>query len=106
MKDISAGGLRFAGAKKNGNKVMVSFEGIRKGLEIRPGRELSWFELSADSKTWIKADAVIDGNSVVVSSSEVSTPKYVRMGWRNVATPNLQDKSGIPVFPFPAQPVK
>jgi hypothetical protein len=35
------------------------------------------------------------------------TPKFGRMGWRDIAIPNLQDaKTGWPVFAFPAQEIK
>ncbi len=104
-KDIPAGGLRFAGAKRDGAKVIVSFKGIDQGLEKRDGKELGWFELSADNKTFIKASARISGRTAVVSSDKLADPKYVRMGWRNIATPNLQDKSGIPAFPFASKKI-
>lgn len=104
-KDIPAGGLRFAGAKKSGKKVTVSFEGIDKGLEARGGKELTWFELSEDNKKFVKAVAEIEGETVVVTATETASPLYVRMGWKNDAAPLLQDKSGIPAYPFPAQRV-
>ena len=46
------------------------------------------------------------GEKVTVTCDKVPAPKFVRMGWLNVATPNLQDKSGIPVFPFPSKEVE
>jgi sialate O-acetylesterase len=105
-KGIPAGGLRFAEAKRGQGGVIVRFKGIEKGLEQREGKPLSWFELSADNETFVKAKAVIAGKEVIVTAENMPAPKYVRMGWLNVATPNIQDKSGVPVFPFPAKEIE
>ncbi|MDP7290257.1 MAG: ABC transporter substrate-binding protein, partial [Phycisphaerae bacterium] len=42
---------------------------------------------------------------VIAHRDKLADPKYVRMGWRNIATPNLQDKSGIPAFPFASKKI-
>jgi len=105
-KRASAGGLRFAGAERDGNRVIVSFKGIEKGLESRGGEALGSFGLSADGKTFVGAKAVIEGDRVVVTADGIPAPGYVRMGWKNDASPRLRDRSGIPAYPFPAQRVK
>ena len=104
--EITAHGPSFAGAKLNGSRVMVSFDGIDQGLSTKDGKAPTWFEVSIDGNTFVKAEAVINGNTVEVSAQEVSDPKFVRMGWYDTAIPTLQDKNGWPVFAFPAQPVK
>ena len=63
----------------------------------------SWFELSVDGKNFVAAEAVIKGNTVEVSSAQAQNPSFVRMGWYDIALPNLSDKNGWPVFSFPAQ---
>lgn len=105
-KDIVASGPEFAQAAKKGNEIIVSFSGIDQGLSTKDGKAPSHFEVSADGKTFVAANAKIQGNSVVVSSSEVPSPKFVRMGWYETSIPKLQDKNGWPVFAFPAQEVK
>jgi sialate O-acetylesterase len=70
-------------------------------LTTTDGQPPSWFELSADGRSFVMADAVISGNSVHVSSSAVLKPKFVRMGWNETAIPNLADKNGWPAFAFP-----
>ena len=77
-----------------------------KGVSQDFDEAFNWFELSADGNTFVKAEAVINGNSVEVSAQEVPDPKFVRMGWYDTAIPTLQDKNGWPVCAFPAQPVK
>ena len=46
------------------------------------------------------ADAVIEGDTVVVSSPEVPDPKHVRYGWAWNPIVNLFNKEGLPAIPF------
>ena len=46
------------------------------------------------------AEAVIDGESVVVRSPSVANPVAVRFGWHQLAEPNLANKAGLPASPF------
>ena len=48
----------------------------------------------------VLAVAEIEGESVVVSSEHVSDPIAVRLGWSNVAEPNLSNREGLPASPF------
>jgi sialate O-acetylesterase len=104
-KDVFAQGPRFASAKRAGSKVVVAFEDIGEGLTTSDGSAPSWFEVSADGKTFVSADAVLVGNEVNIGADSIPDPKFVRMGWRDIALPNLKDKNGWPVFAFPAQAV-
>lgn len=104
-KDVVSTGPRVADATLEGSKAIVSFRGVDQGLGTTDGQAPSWFELSADGKTFVPAEAMISGNTVEVRASTVPTPTYVRMGWYDIAIPNLKDKNGWPVFAFPAQPV-
>ena len=104
-KDVVAKGPSFAAAKRVGSKVVVTFKDIVQGLVTSDEKAPSWFELSGDGKTFTPAEAVIAGNTVEVSAANVQEPKYVRMGWREIALPNLKDKNGWPVFAFASQAV-
>lgn len=105
-KSVAASGPSFSGAERVGAKVIVSFSGIDQGLSTKDGEAPTWFEVSEDGKTYVRAEAVINGDKVEVSVLDVSNPKFVRMGWYETAIPTLQDKNGWPVFAFPAQPVQ
>lgn len=105
-KAVLTTGPEFASATRDGAKVMISFSNIDQGLCTTDGKAPFWFELSADGQTFVKADAVIHANRVEVSSEEVPVPAFVRMGWYDVALPNLSDKNGWPVFAFPAKAVQ
>lgn len=102
-KDVVSSGPEVATVKKAGNKLLVSFNGIDQGLSTTDGKAPSWFELSVDGKNFVAAEAVIKGNTVEVSSAQAQNPSFVRMGWYDIALPNLSDKNGWPVFSFPAQ---
>ena len=99
-KDATATGPSFASAKRSGSKVIVSFKDVDQGLTTGDGKAPSRFELSVDGKSFVKADAVLKGDTVEVSAATVPAPTFVRMGWHETAIPNLKDKNGWPVFAF------
>jgi sialate O-acetylesterase len=102
---VVASAPRFQSASREGSKVVVSFSGILNGLTTADGLAPSWFELSSDGAAFVPAQAEIQGNTVLVSAESIPEPKFVRMGWRNIAVPNLKDKDAWPVFAFPSQTV-
>jgi sialate O-acetylesterase len=104
-KEVVATSPSVAGAKLAGATVVVSFKDVDQGLSTSDGQTPSWFELSADGEVFVAADAVIRGNTVEVSAAAVPVAKFVRMGWADIAIPNLSDKNGWPVFAFAAQSV-
>jgi sialate O-acetylesterase len=104
-KNVIASGPRFKEASIKGKVVSVNFSGIDKGLNTRDGKAPDWFELSEDGTTFVKAKAKLSRNTVELTSS-LAAPTHVRMGWSDIAMPNLQDKNGWPVFSFPAQEIK
>jgi sialate O-acetylesterase len=104
-KDVVAKGPSFASAKRSGSKVVVAFHDVDQGLTTFDQLAPSWFDLSADGVTFVPAEAAIVGDTVEVHAPGVPEPNFVRMGWRDVAVPNLKDKNGWPVFAFAAQRV-
>jgi sialate O-acetylesterase len=69
-------------------------------LASRDGKPLSEFEIAGEDGMFVKAEAIIEGDHVVVRSSEVARPIVVRFGWSDVANPNLMNKEGLPASPF------
>ena len=70
------------------------------GVQPFPKDKLIGFFVAGDDKKWVGADAVIDGDSVVVSSAQVPHPAAVRYGWANSPRCNLYNKEGLPASPF------
>jgi sialate O-acetylesterase len=102
---VVASAPRFQSATREGSKVVVSFSGILNGLTTSDGQAPSWFELSSDGAAFVPAQAELKGNTVLVSAESIPEPKFVRMGWRDIAIPNLKDKDAWPVYAFSSQPV-
>jgi sialate O-acetylesterase len=70
------------------------------GVEPLPTDKLAGFFIAGEDKNWIEATAVIDSDSVVVSSPQVATPVAVRYGWASSPRCNLYNKEGLPASPF------
>ena len=84
----------------------MNFDNIGGGLASRDGKPLDWFEIiDADEGGFVKADAQIDGASVVLSAPEVKHPVAMRYAWSMLAEPNLMNSDGLPAGAFRAGPV-
>ena len=84
-----------------GDKIRLYFMNVGGGLMIRPGdKKLTGFICAGFDRNWAWADAVIEGNTVVVSSPDVPEPKYVRYGWAWNPVVNLYNKEGLPAITF------
>jgi len=105
-KNVVTRGPSMSAAFQKGGDVLVQFVKIDEGLTTKDGKSPSFFELSEDGITYLDAKAEIMGDKVKVFSPDQFVPKYVRMGWNDIAIPNLMDKNGWPVFAFPAQAVE
>jgi sialate O-acetylesterase len=105
-KKVVCSGPVFKSAEVKDDKVVVRFDRINEGLETTNGEAPTWFELSGDGVKWVSADAEINDEAVQVSSPDLETPKFVRMGWSEIAIPNLRDGNGWPAFQFGPKPVE
>lgn len=88
-----------AGHEINSNKITVSFKHTEGGLLAKDG-ELTGFVIAGGDKKWQPALATIDGDKVIVSSTEVAKPVAVRYAWASVAICNLFNGAGLPASPF------
>lgn len=71
------------------------------GLKTTNGKAPAGFAVAGEDRKFVWADAKIDGNSVIVNSTKVPEPKYVRYAYINFhADLNLQNGSGLPLRPF------
>lgn len=82
------------------DKIVISFSEIGGGLRSRDGK-LRHFAIAGEDRKFVWADAVIKGNTVVVSNKEVKHPIAVRYAWSdNPADANLVNKAGLLASPF------
>jgi len=98
-KGIVYSGPIYKSMKIEGNKIRLFFGYVGSGLVARGG-ELTYFKIVGEDKKFVEAKAVIDGDTIVVSSEQVTKPVAVRFGWSNTAQPNLFNKEGLPASPF------
>lgn len=98
-QDVACRGPTFKSMKVEGGKIRVSFDNVGSGLKSRDKKSLECFEIAGEGN-YFPAKAVIDGDTVLVSSPEVSAPSMVRLGWDHLSNTNLQNKEGLPAFPF------
>ena len=111
-KNLVPAGPLYKSQKIEGNTIRLSFNHVGKGLMVGKktgleptaevkGGQLAHFAIAGTDKKWFWAEATIDGETVVVKSSDVPKPVAVRYGYTmNPAKANLYNKEGIPASPF------
>jgi sialate O-acetylesterase len=98
-KKIEFSGPVYAGMKVEGNAIRVKFTHAD-GLAGKDG-PLKWFQIAGADEKFVDADAKVDGDSVFVSSPDVTAPVAVRYAWDNYPdTANLVNGAGLPAGPF------
>ena len=117
-KDMAYSGPLYKGMKVEGNKIRITLDHVGKGLMVGskkdqapvqevPGGKLKQFALASSDPAapkglkWFWAEALIDGETVVISSSSVANPVAVHYAYsRNPEGCNLYNKDGLPASPF------
>lgn len=111
-KDLVFSGPIYKSMQVEGDRIRVSFNDVGSGLILGkppisgpdtvavPESDLVTFTIAGADKQWYPAEARIDGDTVVVSSSEVKSPVAVRYGWDPPSICNLYNKEGLPASPF------
>jgi sialate O-acetylesterase len=110
--DLVYSGPLFKEMKVEGNKAIVSFDHVGSGLmtakkvgEALPqeihNTKVNWVSIKGADNKWHKADAVIQGDTVVFTSDKVKKPQGVRYAYyMNPLNMNLYNKNGLPASPF------
>lgn len=82
-------------------RVRVRFSHVGRGLAIQHAGKLQGFQIAGADRTFVWADAVIEGDEVVVSSPAVKEPAAVRYAWSGKAPwANLFNRDGLPAQTF------
>ena len=86
---------------KNGKNLELYFDNVGEGLKTFNRRRIEWIEIAGKDGIFHPALADIrDKDRVEVYCNMVSAPEYVRLGWHEVAEPNLVNSEGLTVIPF------
>ena len=99
LMDVTPSGPLYKTCKVEGSKMRLFFDYVESGLEAQGGA-LKAFAIAGADKRFVWADAQIEGDTIVVSSREVSAPVAVRYGWADNPPCNLYNRAGLPASPF------
>lgn len=83
----------------SGNTLKLYFKNTGSGLIAKDG-EVKGFAIAGEDKKFVWATGKIEGNTVVVSSTDVVNPVAVRYGWGNNPVTSLYNKENLPASPF------
>jgi sialate O-acetylesterase len=97
--DLITSGPVMKNAERSEAGFKVTFIHTDGGL-IVPFNELGGFELAGEDKVFKPAIAKVEGDSVIVTSDEISAPVAVHYAWRNAPLAGLFNREGLPAVPF------
>lgn len=109
----------FKSVEKQGNKLVLTFE-CKGELTVMPKERYAdkitdekikkekidtskpmEFEVAGSDGKYVKADAEIEGSTVILTSDSVKNPIYARYAWGAYPEmPNLTDETGLPTATF------
>jgi sialate O-acetylesterase len=83
----------------HGNAIRIHFDHAGSGLVVR-GDRLTGFAIAGENARFVWADAIVEGKTVIVSSSKVPKPVAVHYAWDTNPVCNLYNGAGLPAVPF------
>ena len=86
--------------KVDGGSIILSFDHAGGGLVAKGDDTLKGFAIAGADRKFVWADAKIDGDTIVVSSDNVSEPAAVRYAWADNPVCNLYNQEDLPASPF------
>ncbi|MBN1478879.1 9-O-acetylesterase [candidate division KSB1 bacterium] len=98
-KDIAYSGPMYQSMRIEGDKIILTFDHVDGGL-VAKGGDLTGFAIAGEDKKFVWADAIIEGETVVVSNPEIENPVALRYAWADNPACNLYNAAGLPASPF------
>ena len=100
-KNVEYYGPLYASHVIDGAKIRLHFTHVGQGLAFKHGEALKGFAIAGEDKKFHWATAVIEGDTVVVTSDLVAKPVAVRYAWASQHPwANLFNKDGLPAQTF------
>ena len=99
-KTVASGPI-YKSCQPAGGKLRLTFDSIGGGLIVK-GDKLVGFTVAGTDRKFVPAEAVIDGDTVLVSAPAVASPVAARYGYEQCVKPvcNLYNKEELPASPF------
>lgn len=98
-KEGSFSGPLYKSMKIEDNQIRISFEHTDGGL-VAKGGKLEGFAVAGIDEKFVWADAVIDGETIIVSNKKIKKPVAVRYAWEIFPLCNLYNGADLPASPF------
>ena len=98
-QDIEYSGPVFRTMGFENGALRLWFDHAKEGL-VAKGGALSGFAVAGADGQFCWADALIEGNTVLVRSEQVPKPLAVRYGWADDPICSLYNAAGLPAAPF------
>jgi sialate O-acetylesterase len=100
QRPIVYSGPIYESMRIDGKEIAIHFTHVGAGLEAHGGGSLQGFAIAGSDHRFHWAETRIEGDSVVVSSPDVTQPVAVRYAWADSPPCNLFNKDGLPASPF------
>ncbi len=98
-QDVLHAGPTYRQMVAAGNTIRIQFTSVGDGLSVH-GDKLAGFAIAGAEGDFVWANAVVDGNDVVLSAQGINQPKRVRYNWASNPIGNLFNQAGWPAAPF------
>jgi sialate O-acetylesterase len=99
-RDIVYSGPLYKSMKVDGNKIVLSFTHVGNGLVLKNMNGESGFLIAGKDSNFVKANAEVKGDKLIVYSDQVKNPIAVRYAWSNTAEATLFNEEGLPASTF------
>jgi len=96
---VEYSGPVFASAAPEGTAMRVYFTHAD-GMRAATGSTITGFEVAGDDGKFVEAQVHIEGDTALVSSSQIASPTAVRYAWADDPKCNLVNQAGLPASPF------
>lgn len=101
VKNIATRSPAFKAMKKDGKKVVLTFDHVDGGFRPFDVNELKGFTIAGSDRKFVNANAKVTGpNTIEVWSDSVNDPQAVRYGWADNPIVNVYSNAGLPLTPF------
>jgi sialate O-acetylesterase len=102
-ENITYSGPVYKSSNKVADSIIIEFDHIGSGLVVKGGGDLNYFAIAGTDRKFVWAEASIKNNHVVVWSTEIKNPAFIRYAWAdNPEGANLYNIEGLPASPFEA----
>ena len=80
--------------------IRLHFKSLGVGLAARGGGPLKGFVIAGADRKFVPAEAVVDGDSILVRSESIVSPVAMRYAWEMNPDCNLINRADLPASPF------